>query len=116
MLSDSKTGTREPSDSLRSGRRLSTYRVSSVLATLLFLFFVVEMLMVPGFWPADKLWRLAVSAAALATSLGIGTWKFRTTEAPIMSSPIDSLLSATLLLELVWCVAGIISVFARMQR
>jgi hypothetical protein len=33
-----------------------------------------------------------------------------------MASPIDSLLSATLLLELVWCVAGIISVFARMQR
>jgi hypothetical protein len=116
MHTDPKTAVEEPSQSLSSKGRLSIYRVSSVLATLLFLFFVAEMLMVPGFWPAEKIWRLSVAAAALVASLGIGAWKFRTAEAPITTSPVDSLLSAILLLELVWCVASIVSVFARMRR
>jgi hypothetical protein len=65
------------------------------------------MLMVPGVLPAAKLWMLSISALASGTSLGIGVWKFGTTDAPLMAWPLGPVMGVILLGELVECVISI---------
>jgi hypothetical protein len=50
---------------------------------------------------------LSVAGVALGISLGVGTWRFSSTEAPAMVWPAGPILTALLLLELAYCVIGV---------
>jgi hypothetical protein len=96
--------------------RLRMYWISSALATLVFLMFVYVMSVVPGIYPGEKLWMLSVAGVMLAASLGIGVWKFRTSEALFMTSPLGAALSMVLLLELAVCIASVFQVYSKTHR
>ncbi len=66
--------------------------------------------MVPGVLPSEKLWMLSITGVALVASLGIGVWKFGTTEAPLMAWPLGPVIGVFLLLELVECIVGVFHV------
>jgi hypothetical protein len=90
--------------------RLHVYWVTSAIATLIFLLFFFEMMMVPGVPSADKLWRLSIAGALLAVPLCVGTWKFATTEAPIMEWPSGTVVAVLLCLEFAMCIINIFGV------
>ena len=92
--------------------RLRFYWISSVFATFIYLLIVFFLLMVPGVSSAVKLWLLSISAILLATPLIIGTWKLRTTEAPLTVWPLGPVAGVILMLEFANCV---IQVIAQMQ-
>jgi hypothetical protein len=69
------------------------------------------MSMVPGLYPDQKLWMLSAAGGLLALSLGIGVWKFRSSEVPFMAWPLGPIVGVVLLLELAECVAGAFQVF-----
>ena len=83
------------------------YWISAVVSTLLFVLFMATMLMVPGIMPSTKMWMLSVAGVAVAASLGVGTWRFSTTEAPVMVRPLGPILAVVLLLELAECVISV---------
>lgn len=90
--------------------RFRMYWILSGLATLVWLAFTYVMSMVPGVYPEQKLWMLSVAGALLAASLGIGIWKFRTSEVPFMAWPLGPIVGVVLILELAECVIGIFRV------
>jgi hypothetical protein len=90
--------------------RFGAYWTSAALATIVFLMFIYVMSMVPGVPPGQKLWMLSVAGGLLVASLGIGVWKFRTTEAPIMAWPLGTVVGVALSLELAECVIGVFQV------
>jgi hypothetical protein len=107
MLVDEADGIK--ADDFPKGRvRFRIYWVTSIGATLLFLLFVLMMMMVPGVLLSEKLWMLSIAAVALAFPLGIGVWRFGTTEAPIMEWPLGPLMGVILLLEEAQCVISIL--------
>lgn len=99
------------SDDIRGLRekrvRCWTYWLSAAISTLLFLLFMTIMLTVPGIMPFTKIWMLSVVGIAAAISLGIGMWRFGSTEAPITVWPLGPILGVVLLLELADCAINI---------
>ena len=69
--------------------------------------------MVPGIAPSTKMWMLSVVGVAVATSLGVGTWRFGSTEAPVTVWPLGPMVAVVLLLELAYCVIGVIRLATR---
>jgi hypothetical protein len=90
-----------------SRTRFWMYWVSSVLATLIFLFSTTTMLMVPGVLPSAKLWMLSIAGFAAAVSLCIGMWKFGSTEAPVMIWPLGPISRVVLLVEMTMCAISV---------
>jgi hypothetical protein len=82
------------------------YWILGVLSTLLFGLSITTMVMVPGIIPSAKMWMLCVVGLAVAVSLGLGTWRFGSTEAPVMVRPFGPILAAILLVELIYCAIG----------
>jgi hypothetical protein len=89
--------------------RLRAYWTASAVATFIYLLIVFSLLLVPGVVSAVKLWLLSVSAALLATPLIIGTWKFRSTEAPLTVWPWGPVVGVILMLEFVNCMIQVIA-------
>jgi hypothetical protein len=87
--------------------RFQMYWLSAVAGTILFLFFVTIMLMVPGILPDEKLFMLSIAGIVLAGSLGIGAWRFSTTDAPLAAQPFGPFVGVLLLIELAMCVVSI---------
>ena len=50
---------------------------------------------------------LSVVGVAVATSLGVGAWRFSSTEAPIAVWPLGPMVAVVLLLELAYCVVAV---------
>jgi hypothetical protein len=88
--------------------RFLIYWISAVVATLIFLLFMTTMLMVPGVLPGAKLWMLSIAGVAVAISLGIGVWKFSSTDAPVTAWPLGPLVGVILLGELAECVISVV--------
>jgi len=104
------------SDEIRNDGRPAIYLVFSCAATLLFLFFAAEMLIVPGFMPAQKIWRLSIAATALAISLGLGLWRSPTGDTPITESRLHLLVGVILLVQLLWSATGIVTAVVEFRR
>jgi hypothetical protein len=96
--------------------RLWLYWISAIGTTLVFLLFMATMLMVPGVLLSTKIWMLSVVAASAMVALGIGAWRFSSTEAPLMMWPLGTAMGVVLLLELLQCIIGIFQVTALMHR
>jgi hypothetical protein len=100
-----------PSDESKELRgkqvRPRTYWILATVSTLLFLLFMATMLMVPGIAPSTKMWMLSVVGVAVAISLGVGTWRFSSTEAPVTIWPLGPVVGVVLLLELTECVVSV---------
>jgi hypothetical protein len=93
---------------LRGSRiRSWVYWLSAVASTLLYLLSTVTMLMVPGIRPSTKIGMLAVVVVGAALSLGVGIWRFGSTEAPATLWPLGPVSGVVLLLEIAHCVVGI---------
>ena len=90
--------------------RQRVYWALSVLATIISLMFIYVMSMVPGVPSVQKLWMLSVASALLVLSLGVGTWRSRTTEAPVLAWPFGTVMSVLLFLELAVCIIGVFQV------
>ena len=107
MLSDDNKAVR--------GKRMRfwMYWISAAISTLLFLLFAATMFMVPGIVPSTKMWMLCVVGVAGAISLGVGAWRFSSTEAPITVWPLGPMVAVVLLLELAECVIGVIRLATR---
>jgi hypothetical protein len=86
------------------------YWGTSAFSTLIFLLFYYVMMMVPGVPSADKLWMLSIAGALLTVPLCVGTWKFTTTEAPIMAWPSGTVVAVLLSLEFAMCIITIFGV------
>lgn len=84
--------------------RFWMYWISAAVSTLVFLLFLATLMMVPGIVPSTKMWMLSVVGVALAISLGVGAWRFSSTEAPITVWPLGPMVAVVLLLELAYCV------------
>jgi hypothetical protein len=93
--------------------RFWTYWITAVASTLLYLLFMATMLMVPGVQPSTKMWMLAVVGGGAASSLGVGMWRFGSTDAPVTLSPLGPVSGVVLLLELAHCSASIFLLAAR---
>jgi protein-S-isoprenylcysteine O-methyltransferase Ste14 len=83
--------------------RFWAYWLTAVTSTLLFLFFMAAMLMVPGVLSSTKMWMLSVVGVVAAISLAVGMWRFGSTEAPATLPPLGPVAGVVLLLELVYC-------------
>jgi hypothetical protein len=110
MLSDDNKGIR--------GERMRfwAYWISAAVSTLLFLLFMASMLMVPGIVPSTKMWMLSVVGVAVVISLGVGAWRFSSTEAPVMVWPLGPIVAVVLLLELAECVISVFLLATRTHR
>jgi hypothetical protein len=87
--------------------RFWTYWITAVAAMLVFALLMTAMLMVPGIQPSTKTWMLTVAGGCMAFSLGVGMWRFGSTEAPAMLSPLGTVAGVVLLLGLGYCVINI---------
>jgi hypothetical protein len=83
------------------------YWSTAIGSTLLFLLFMASMLMVPGILPSTKLWMLTVAGVGAAVSLGVGMWRFGSTEAPATLWPLGPVAGVGLLLELAYCAINV---------
>lgn len=108
MQSNIKTATHGDGPVQSSRTRFWMYWISSLLATIIFLFFMTTMLMVPGVLPGAKLSMLSIAGVAVAISLGIGVWKFSSTDAPVTAWPLGPLVGVILLGELAECVISVV--------
>jgi hypothetical protein len=95
--------TERPNNRVRS----YSYWISAAVSTILFLIFSATMLTVPGILASTRMWMLSVAGIAVAISLGIGIWRFGSTEAPAMVWPAGTMLSVVLLLELADCLINV---------
>jgi len=93
--------------------RFWLYWISSAVATLMFLFFMTVMLMVPGVSPSAELQMLSIAGIALAASICIGVWKPSTTDAPLAAQPVGAVMGVILLIELAMCVLSICKILVR---
>jgi hypothetical protein len=89
--------------------RLWLYWGSAISTTFVFLFFMATMLMVPGMLPSTKICLLSVVGVAAMVALGIGTWRFSSTEAPSMMWPFGTVMAVFLILELLYCIISVLS-------
>jgi len=100
------------SEDMREARtrrvRFWTYWITAVASTLLFLLFVVSMLMVPGVLPSAKIWMLTVAGIGVGISLGVGMWRFGSTEATATHWPLGPVAGVVLLLELAYCAINVL--------
>ncbi len=87
--------------------RFWTYWLTAVASTLLFLLFMATMLMVPGIQSSTKMWMLTVAGVVAAISLGVGMWRFGSTDAPATLPPLGPVAGVVLLLELVYCAINV---------
>lgn len=115
MQSNNGSMTRINGEMSSNRTRFRAYWFLSALGTLLCLLSAAIVLFVPVL-PEEMLTILLLTAVAVAASLGIGIWKPGTTEAPVTARPLGPVVGAVLLLELGWCVLGIITVTGRMLR
>ena len=83
------------------------YWLSAVASTLLFLLFMATMLMVPGILPSTKMWMLMAVGVGAAISLGVGMWRFGSTDAPATLWPLGPVAGVMLLLELGYCAINV---------
>ncbi len=90
--------------------RFWLYWILSIGITIVFSLFTATMLMVPGVAAESKIRTLSVIATIMITALGIGTWRFSSTEAPAMIWPLGPAIGVVLSLELIWCLIGIFQV------
>lgn len=100
------------------GKRVHSlaYWISAAVATLLYLYAFTIMLMVPGIPPSEKIGRLSAVGLAVAISLGVGTWRFSSTEAPVTIWPLGPMVCVVLLLELAHCVVSVFLLATRAHR
>jgi len=96
--------------------RLRAYFIASAFGTVVFLLFVYVMMMVPGVPANQKIWMLTIAGGLLVLPLGIGIWRFGTSDAPIMARPFGPVVWVLLLLELAVCVVGMFQVIAAPYR
>jgi hypothetical protein len=89
--------------------RLRIFWMTSVFATFIYVLIVFLLLMVPGVEPVEELWLLLASAIILAMPLVIGSWKFWGGKAPITMRPFGRLVGVVLILELIYCVIGVVA-------
>jgi hypothetical protein len=87
--------------------RFWTYWIAAVASTLLFLLFMATMLMVPGIRSSTKMWMLTAAGVSAAISLGVGMWRFASTEAPATLRPLGPMAGVVLLLELAYCAINV---------
>ncbi len=103
--------TNMPSEEVREARtrrvRSWSYWISALVSTLLFLLFMTSMLMVPGVLTSTKMWMLTIAGIAVGISLGVGMWRFGSTEAPATVWPLGPIVGVMLLLELAYCAINI---------
>lgn len=83
------------------------YRISALIATLVFLI-SVYICLVPGMYPKDQLKLFAFTAAVLIASLVVGSWGVR--KAPLARWPLDPLIGVVLLFQLAECLFGVFKV------
>jgi hypothetical protein len=91
----------------------NAYRISALIATLVFLVSVYVCL-VPGMYPRDQFLLFGSAAIVLISSLGVGLWGAR--RAPLAKWPLDALIGVVLLFELGECVFGISKVLPLVFR
>lgn len=98
-----------------SKHRVWLYRCLALFSMLLFICFRANMHLVPGLsWPR-KVFDLFLAASALVICLGVGAWRPRHGDAPIMNSRTDGFLAAILMLQLAYCIGGILAIVIKMQ-
>ncbi|ADV82021.1 hypothetical protein [Terriglobus saanensis] len=103
MAIDNNITTADSTELGANRKRYWMYWASAVASSLLFLFFVASMLIVPGVTSSRKIWMLTVMGVGAAASLGIGLWRFRSTEAPATLWPLGPIIGVVLLLEFAYC-------------
>ena len=91
----------------------NAYRISALIATLVFLV-SVYICLVPGMYPRDQLLLFSSAAIVLIASLAVGLWGAR--KAPLAKWPLDPLIGIVLLFELGECVFGIFKVLPLVFR
>jgi NADH:ubiquinone oxidoreductase subunit 6 (subunit J) len=95
--------------------RRNVYRIAALIATLIFLV-CAYISMVPGMHPRDQLLLIASAAIVLIAALIVGSWGGRTRKAPLTRWPLDPVIGAILICELVECVFGISKVLPLIFR
>jgi hypothetical protein len=93
--------------------RFWMYWISSVVATLIFLFFMTAIMLVPGVLPIEKVLMLSIAGIAIAVSLGVGAWKPITTDAPLAAQPLGPVMGVILFIELTMCIISIFEILAK---
>jgi len=95
--------------------RLWLYWGLGIITTLVFLLFITTIEMVPGISQSGKVWMLSAVGVAAITALGIGSWKFSSTEAPAMLWPLGSVMAVLLLMEVLLCIIGVFALTVGMH-
>jgi hypothetical protein len=99
-----------------SSNRRVLFWILSIVATLLYLFLISAMLMVPGILPVSKLWMLSVASVGAGTALVVGIWRPATTDAPMADSRSALVVGVIVLLELLHCAVGVIVIASTQLR
>lgn len=96
-------------EDFRAGNgRVWAFVVTSSCATLVFVLLTAEMMLVPGITSRSKLGMLSIAGVGLLVSLGVGGWKYETTEAPLTSWRLGPIFSVVLAIELIFCLVDTI--------
>jgi membrane-associated HD superfamily phosphohydrolase len=104
----------EEDDAVQHRRtRYWLYWISSVVATLIFLFFMTTMLLVPGILATAKLEMLSIVGIVTVISICIGVWKPSATDAPLAAPPLGPAMGVILLAELAMCLFSIAAILVR---
>jgi hypothetical protein len=103
-------------DVSRSRDRLWIYRLLGLLSAVLFVSFMAAGLLAPAFDTTTRTLVLITETVALGVSLAVGAWKPAQSDAPITSSHKDTFLAAILLLQLVWCIVGVLTSVKSLHR
>jgi len=107
----------EDSSEVRRVRvRFWLYWTFSVIATLIFVLFMVTMLSVPGVLPSTKIGMLSFAGLGAVVSLTIGLWNFTDSDAPVMAGFPGALMAVVLLLELLECAVSVFKLATRLYR
>ena len=89
------------------------YWMSAGFASIVFLSVLFFFLMVPGGTQSEGLCTFSFTSLLLASSLAVGFWGFKTRDVPAMRWPAGPPVAAVLLLELIYCLAGLIALIAK---
>jgi hypothetical protein len=79
--------------------RRALFWIFAILTTLLYLFFLLTALTVPGITPATRVGMFLIVAATSLIALAIGVWRPTTTDAPGMDSRLSAVMCVFLALE-----------------
>lgn len=88
------------------------YRFFFALATMIFLL-VLLLSAVPDVVALEKIVWLAIGAAFLIVSLGIGFWGYKQGQAAIAASRPNAILGALLAVQLACAVAGVVALWTK---